>query len=255
MNRDSYYEQKSIWNKDYSEDPFWAQKAKIFLSLIPDDVKTILDVGCGNGSMLKKMGNKFNICGLDISKTALEFIKEPAILADSSRIPLKQSSFDLVLCSEVLEHLPCEAFQSSVSEISRVTKKYILLSVPYSENLGFRRIKCSRCKYVFHIYGHLHKFTKRKILSCFKEFMPMIWVHCGVFSRNYNPLLLLFRQHLGDVWFYAKDSHPICPNCGNSEFSPPRYNKIARICNELNVLVKSQTANMPYWVIMLLVRK
>jgi SAM-dependent methyltransferase len=43
-------------------------------------------------------------------------------------LPYKDNSFDLVICTEVLEHL--DDPQKALQEMVRVSKKYLLLSVP-----------------------------------------------------------------------------------------------------------------------------
>lgn len=98
--------------------------------------KTILDVGCGEGFTLellhdKKIGEKLE--GVDFLKTAIEIGKKerPFLTLKEGtiyKLPYKDNSFDLVICSEVLEHL--EDPKKALEELHRVTKKYIVLSVP-----------------------------------------------------------------------------------------------------------------------------
>ncbi len=98
--------------------------------------KSILDVGCGEGFILERLyraniGEK-NI-GIDFLEKAVEIGKKerPHLdlrVGDIYKIPFKDNSFDLVICSEVLEHL--QDPKKALSELHRVTKKYIILSVP-----------------------------------------------------------------------------------------------------------------------------
>ncbi|MBK8628516.1 MAG: hypothetical protein IPN86_24085 [Saprospiraceae bacterium] len=41
----------------------------------------------------------------------------------------------MALSSEVLEHLPEEIYNSTTKELSRISKKYILISVPNDESI------------------------------------------------------------------------------------------------------------------------
>lgn len=99
-------------------------------------VSSILDAGCGEGFTLEylrneKIGKTYE--GIDFLKRAIEIGKKihPKIkLKEASiyKLPYKKDSFDIVLCTEVLEHL--EDPQKAVEEMFRVSKKYVLVSVP-----------------------------------------------------------------------------------------------------------------------------
>ncbi len=99
-------------------------------------LKTILDAGCGEGFTLAKLQEKGigrDLEGIDYSLEAINVGKKehPSLLLKQGNIyklDYKNNSFDLVICSEVLEHL--ENPQKALKEIIRVSKKYILLSVP-----------------------------------------------------------------------------------------------------------------------------
>lgn len=99
-------------------------------------VDSILDVGCGEGFTLnrlreQKIGNKLE--GIEYLKTAIELGKKmyPDIKIKQGNIynlPYADNSFDLVLCTEVLEHL--EDPEKGLKELVRVAKKYLIISVP-----------------------------------------------------------------------------------------------------------------------------
>ncbi len=99
-------------------------------------IQSVLDVGCGEGFTLNKLKeNKIGKIyeGIDYSKEAIDLGKKayPDLHISQGNIynlKYKDNSFDLVICSEVLEHL--EDPQKALKELSRVSKKYILLSVP-----------------------------------------------------------------------------------------------------------------------------
>lgn len=102
----------------------------------PLKAEAILDVGCGEGFSLNKLhenniGKKLE--GIDYSKEAISIGKKlfPNLSLKQGSIYnllYKDDTFDIVLGTEVLEHLgnPKKALQ----EILRVSKKYILVSVP-----------------------------------------------------------------------------------------------------------------------------
>jgi ubiquinone/menaquinone biosynthesis C-methylase UbiE len=94
-------------------------------------VKSVLDVGCGSGRYMAYFSGKATlVVGIDISKNA--FIKtrngKYFVVADAHNLPFKNSFFELVFCTDVIEHLskPLQALK----EMRRVSQKRIYLCTP-----------------------------------------------------------------------------------------------------------------------------
>lgn len=86
----------------------------------------ILEIGIGNGFVsdyLDKMGLKVTTVDIDERLT-------PDITASVYSLPFADESFELVACYEVLEHLPYESFSLSLQEMYRVSKFYVIISLP-----------------------------------------------------------------------------------------------------------------------------
>ena len=102
----------------------------------PLGVKSILDVGCGEGftlSQLKKETSFQKLEGVDAVKESITVGKKlhpdlPLKLGDIYDLDYKDNSFDILLCTEVLEHLAKPA--DALKELIRVSKKYVLVTVP-----------------------------------------------------------------------------------------------------------------------------
>lgn len=108
----------------------------------------VLDIGCGIGyNLIVLLTNaKINhVIGVDVASGAVRIAKKRIakrgfkdkndfILCDAQFLPFKESRFDLVVCTEVLEHLSDD--RKGISEISRVTKTNgkVFLSVPSARN-------------------------------------------------------------------------------------------------------------------------
>lgn len=90
----------------------------------------ILEVGCGNGyylSLLNRLGLNISLTGIDNDRAALfdaeRFIgdgKVVLIFADATKLPFKRSSFNKIICSEVIEHIKDD--KKVLQEIHRVLK-------------------------------------------------------------------------------------------------------------------------------------
>jgi ubiquinone/menaquinone biosynthesis C-methylase UbiE len=108
----------------------------IHQTILPLGVGSLLDVGCGEGMILKSLEasvRERRCAALDL---------DPAEVSDAARnlpwcqvpvgsayeIPHEAKSFELVMCCEVLEHL--DRPELALQELSRVSSKYVLVSVP-----------------------------------------------------------------------------------------------------------------------------
>jgi len=137
----------------------------------------IVDMGCGEGYVLKFLGHQLqgNLFGLDLYPEVLQTAKKnnDAGFAAASiyQTPLKNKSVDTVLCLEILEHL--EEPKRALQEMIRVSKKYIILSVPWEP---FWRIgNMARLKYLSdfgNTPGHLQHWTGRSFKKFLTQFSP-----------------------------------------------------------------------------------
>ena len=75
-------------------------------------------------------------------------------------IPFETGSFDVVIVSEVLEHLTTETMRQALEEIKRILVPggQIIGTVPCEENLEDATVVCPSCGEVFHKVGHLQSF-------------------------------------------------------------------------------------------------
>jgi len=212
-----YWQQLEVW-KDEINDLDNVRIPKT-ISMIPQDVKTILEIGCGNGLLSNRIATQYEVIGLDISKLALGFVKAKRVLASSDHVPLQNNSVDVVLCADVLEHLPDQVLVHTLSEIKRVSKKYILVGVPFRERFQTAYVKCNACGHVFNRYGHVHKFNCLKLDRLFHDWDPINTAFVGGPRKYYNSLLLFVHQRLGGGLMvvgpmpYAQHAaiHRLCP--------------------------------------------
>lgn len=153
-----------------------------FNSLNLKKIKKVIDVGCGNGRHLKSLGFKLTdaeIIGIDqsvleITKLNEEFSASSCknhniyrfINGDIRQMEVPDNSQDLVVCSEVLEHVP--NFETVLEECYRILKpgSVMLVSVPtyFPESLCWKYSK----KYMQTPGGHIRIFKKNFLKERFK---------------------------------------------------------------------------------------
>lgn len=94
------------------------------------------DVGCGDGFATYYFDKIIkNVEGGDISEFMLRknpLARSKLQVIDAESLPLKDNSYDLVYTWEVLHHVPNP--QKAVSEMARVSKKYVLIFEPNRTN-------------------------------------------------------------------------------------------------------------------------
>lgn len=129
--------------------------------------ESLLDVGGAEGYMAAAIRKFFQVrvrsCDLseEACKRAEELFQIEADPVDGVSLPYEDDSFDVVLSSESLEHIP--RYELVLEELLRVARKAVLITVPHD---GPKAIAENIRNQVPH--GHLHDFT----LNSFKALIP-----------------------------------------------------------------------------------
>ena len=113
---------------------------------------TALDVGCAEGFVshhLRQHLPGLVTFGVDLDREALARARAlhpqvHAAVGDALALPFASESVDLVVCTEVLEHIPRP--EEALAELVRVTRGHLVLSVPWEP--WFRLANLARLKNV-----------------------------------------------------------------------------------------------------------
>ena len=254
------------WSKkggSSGENKYLIDKIESIMSIIPSGVNTILDVGCGDGAITNVLGSKYKATGLDISLEALKFVSQEvrALIGSAARLPFSDKSFDLVFSSEMIEHVPYEIMKAAVSELKRVSKEYILLSVPNDEQLRKRYVKCISCGYEYHIYCHFNSFNMKTLKKLFSEYEVINSFICGVPDEPSLNWISYLKNKLACSYFYIDTEEFICPQCNNMIRRPKKitmFNKASFYCLQkiqYYILVLLNRRAQLDWLVVLFKRK
>jgi len=97
--------------------------------LIEDsDSPSILEVGAGPHGLGCCL--PYHFVGVDTSYPEKPVPTQQAVKASATRLPFPDRTFDLVLCIEVLEHLPIDERPEVVEELCRVARDKIVITHP-----------------------------------------------------------------------------------------------------------------------------
>lgn len=233
-------------------------KIEKVLSMIPVDVTSILDVGCGNGVITNVLAEKYEVTGVDRSQKSLSYVQTKKIEASCDQIPLADGSFDMVFSSELIEHLEEEVFRKTITEFDRLAKKYVFITVPNDENPDKLMIKCPKCGYIYNRPNHLRSFRTEDFARLFSNFELVNSFVYGFPVRYYSPSILKLKRRISPssswvpyYWINRNDRSTICPRCENRFTYHYRFHPLAFSCDMLNMLVSPKK---PYWLFVLLKR-
>lgn len=234
-------------------------KVKKVIDLIPADVQSIVDVGCGNGIITNVLAQQFEVTAVDRSATALSFVQAKSIQASADQIPLKSESVDMVFSSEMLEHLEEQVLHNSIAEFKRISKKYIFITVPNDENPDKLSIKCPDCHYIYNSPNHLRSFNEDSFRSLFPEYNIIKSFTFGAKVRYYHPGILRLKRKLSPAsswipyyWIPRNKRKTICPSCEHAFTFGYTFHPVAFVLDLLNIL---RSPKKPYWLFVLMEKK
>jgi SAM-dependent methyltransferase len=165
-----FYE--SFW-ADAPPDPEpwqWERRRALLLNEVRAGER-VLDLGCGAGRFLTALREAgADPAGVEIAEAAAERARatgvEVRLVEPDGTLPYGHGEFDLVWCSEVLEHIPDVA--GTLFEVRRVLKRggRLLLTVPYHGRLQAAAIALTRFESHFDPQGqHVRFFTGTSLME------------------------------------------------------------------------------------------
>lgn len=125
---------------DFFNKYYWKQHPEAALRYAPvvraikkanlEDSK-ILEVGSGSLGIVPYLKRQIDGIDIDFSGPQTKLLNQ--IKAKGVDLPFRRNSYDVVVCSDVLEHIKKENREKAVFEILRVAKKQALIVVPTGE--------------------------------------------------------------------------------------------------------------------------
>lgn len=219
------YEFPEIWDADWFERDDH-DRVRLLAGLLPADARTLLDVGCGGGLFLTHLqsahsGRFSRLCGVDRSRAGAASVKERGVVASIDRLPWPDASFDVVSCLEVLEHLPAAIYSRAIQELTRVAGRYLLVSVPYRQDLVAMHCRCPECLTSFHPDYHMRSFHEETLQTLFTAhgFQTTGVHYLGAQVERYdhafrNRLRAFLRGRSERPLEPSFPAYAICPACG-----------------------------------------
>ena len=189
------------FGKDYTDRNVieWRERLDAFkeaLSGLP--IQSILEVGCNRGhnllSLTELLPADSQVVGIEPNQYAREIARAATakigvLEGNAYDLPFKDGYFDVVFTAGVLIHIPPSNLQTAISEIYRVSKRYILAIEYFSEE-----------EEIVNYRGHTDLLWKRNFLKIYQQaFDDLKLIRNGYWGDEKG----FFRSHW---WLFEKVS-------------------------------------------------
>jgi len=211
--RSPHYHWQQINRNLFHFNAYVAARYHQVINLIPLEPKQkILDIGCGDGVLLNLIKNAI-LYGIDLDQASLDYaaakVKAKFIQGSAEKLPFQANFFDVVLATEIIEHLSRPEFM--LREIHRVLKPQgrMILTTPLKtgktpeDKLHLQEFSLVELKELLQPYFHQitisqsHPLWLKKIytftLLKFGRFHLDLFrwlINAIVFCTGYNPFLI-----------------------------------------------------------------
>ena len=147
---------------------------------------------------------------------------KPDIVSDIKSIPLKDSAFDVVCSFQVLEHIPWCEVPNALREMTRLSRKHVLFSVP-DNNMMRTSVVFVRFTLLNHSIGYSQT---RKIYNGVSNPKEHYWeiVVNGASTEAIEEIISRAGMTLMNCWLDGVDRYFLCKVSGVAGNFPDRLN-------------------------------
>jgi SAM-dependent methyltransferase len=182
------------WRDAHKFSPAPRHRRRIIFRILERLVFTsCLDVGCAQGYLLEVLAKKGkSVFGCDISDEVISANRMHFPWAEFAEVDVSketypsQKKFDVVIASELLEHIG--DWQSAVKNLATMSKKYILVTVPTGKRYPIDRM-----------VGHFRHYTLKGLKDELKHNRFKI-----IFHRYWGMPLHALYKYLINLFYYEK---------------------------------------------------
>lgn len=205
----------------YQSEKIWAQAmsrgqrnlVQAMIDFFPAEATSALDLGCGDGKLTERLAATVpQIVGLDRSWGALSCAGIPRVLGDATLLPFRDKSWDVVISTDMLEHLDDEAEALAWQECFRVADRWVMIAVPYQECLEEGMARCHVCGQRYHVNWHQRAYDWPALISRVPDTFEVDHIILtGESWSAHDPIEMHFRRTILEE--SAEWEEAICPHC------------------------------------------
>lgn len=199
------------------------------LRLAPARGRAALDVGARDGYLSLRLAGRFGkVVALDLERPLIDHPSVECVQGDATRLRFPDRAFDLVLCAEVLEHIPPERLRKACAELARVADRYVLIGVPYAQDIRVSRTTCRTCGAVNPPWGHVNAFDESSLELLFPGLKAETVAFVGENRDRTNAVSAWLTDRAGNP-YGTYEQEEGCIRCGSKLLPPGRRNAAQRL--------------------------
>lgn len=229
------------------------------MKLVPANVETAMDIGARDGFLSVKLAALLpKVIALDLEKPQIADPRIQCVKGDATALAFDDASIDLLLCAEVLEHLPGPALEKACAELGRVARSHLIIGVPYKQDIRHARTTCRRCGVRNPPWGHVNSFDEQRLQALFPDFKVADISFVGTAEKGTNALSAALYDFAGNPFgTYSQDEG--CVACGSQLQGPATRSLPQRVASKAAYLIREALNAFvpahPNWVHILFERR
>jgi SAM-dependent methyltransferase len=185
------------------------------------DEKRVLDIGARDGHFSLLLADLFGaVTALDLEQPTIAHRKVTCVQGNITKLDIEDNTFDLVFCAEVLEHIPPHLLDKATSELIRVSKEFLLIGVPYKQDIRVGRTTCYSCGRKNPPWGHVNSFDEIRLKRLFPKCTINEVSFVGETDARTN-FMSAFLMDLAGNPYGTYEQEEECVYCGKKLIIPP----------------------------------
>lgn len=229
------------------------QQARIFdlLHILPQGT-SVLEIGARDCYITRLLVDRFDqVTALDLSMPVISHQRVRPIQGDVTALDFPDRSFDVVVCTEVLEHIAPELLQNACNELARVADKYVVIGVPFEQDIRVCRSRCSHCGKRNPPFGHRNSFSEAKLRQLFAGLRTERVSFTGETRERTNFLSAMLLDLAGNPYgtYHQQEG---CVHCGKTLQRPGSRSLSSKLAGKVALSIeriqRSLARPRPIWV-------